>query len=59
MTKIKDWLKGKKTYIVCAVAIVTVALAWSEGNVSDGEALKAVFEAIFGITLRAGVAKVF
>lgn len=59
MTKIKDWLKGKKTYIVCVIAIVTVAIAWAEGNVTNGEAMEAVFKAIFGITLRAGVAKVF
>lgn len=59
MTKIKEWLKGKKTYIVCAIAIVTVAVAWAEGNITDGAALEALFEAVFGIALRAGVAKVF
>jgi hypothetical protein len=59
VTKIRDWLKGKKTYIVCAVGILTVAVAWAEGNVTDGEAVEAVFKAIFGITIRAGVSKMF
>ena len=58
MTKIKDWLKGKKTYIVCAIAILGVSIAWLDGDIAGGEAVKALFEAVFGITLRAGVAKV-
>lgn len=58
MSKIRDWLKGKKTYIVCAIAVLGVAIAWSEGSMADGDALKAVFEAIVGITIRAGIAKV-
>ena len=59
MTKIREWLKGKKTYLVCAVAILGVTVAWADGNMAAGDAIKALFEAIFGITLRAGVAKVF
>lgn len=58
MSKIKDWLKGKKTYIICAIAILGVAVAWSEGNLADGDAIKAIFEAVVGMTIRAGISKV-
>lgn len=58
MSKIKDWLKGKKTYIICAIAILGVAVAWSEGSLADGDAIKAIFEAVVGMTIRAGISKV-
>ncbi len=59
MSKIREWLKGKKTYLVCAVAIAGVAILWADGGVTNLEALEALVKALFGISLRAGIAKVF
>lgn len=54
----RNWLKGKKTYLICGGVIIGVALAWSEGDVSNVEALQAIFEAVVGMTIRAGISKV-
>lgn len=56
--KVRAWLKGKKTYLICAGAIIALAVAWSEGNVTDFEAISGLIKAIFGMSLRAGVAKI-
>lgn len=59
MTKIRDWLKGKKTYLVCIGAIIAVVLAWSDGDVTDFQAADGLVKAIFGMTIRAAIGKVF
>ena len=59
MSKIREWLKGKKTYLVCAAAIIGVVVVWADGDMTNLDAIEAIVKAVFGITLRAGVAKVF
>jgi len=55
--KIRDFLAGKKTYLVCVAAVVTAVVAWSEGALTVPQLVEAIFAAIAGITIRAGVAK--
>ena len=58
MQKIKDWLKGKKSYLVAVGAILGVVVAWSAGEMGDLAAIQAVVAAVMAMTLRAGIAKV-
>ena len=57
LKKIKDFISGYKTYIVCVTAIVGALVAWSEGAISTFELYQAILAAIAGITLRAGMKK--
>lgn len=57
LKKIKDFISGYKTYIVCGVAIISAVAAWSEGAISIVELYQAIIAAIAGITLRAGMKK--
>ena len=55
-----EWLEGKKTYIVAiATALFNLgcALGWWAVDNAYWSAINAVFASLFGITLRAGVAK--
>lgn len=49
-------LKGKKTYIVAALAVVTAVGAYLTGDISPMEAGQAVLTAILGATIRNGIA---
>lgn len=56
--EVKDWLAGKKTYLVGVAALIGVVVAWSTGEFTDFQALEAAFVAVQTIFLRAGIAKV-
>ena len=56
MSKMRDWLKGKKTYIAAAIGILGAMIAWSESEVDTVGLLAAVWAAIQAITIRAGIA---
>lgn len=58
MDKIKDVLSGKKTYLLAAASIIGIIVAWLNGSMDNVSALKALIEALFAMTLRAGVSKV-
>ena len=57
MQKVKGWLSGKKTYLVCAAAILAAVIAYSQDQVTLIQLIEAVLAAIGGMTLRAGVTK--
>jgi hypothetical protein len=60
MQTILEWLNGKKTYIVaiCAALFqVAVSLGWLDINSDIVAAIDAIFLALFGVALRAGVTK--
>ena len=50
-----EWLKGKKTYLVCVAGILAAVIGYLNGEISMAQAIEAIFIAIGGITLRAGV----
>ena len=60
MAGILEWLNGKKTYIIAIVGGVFQILV-SVGVIDPGaqwvSVLDAIFLALFGVALRAGVAK--
>lgn len=59
LSDIRVWLKGKKTYLVCIGAIIAVVVAWGDGDVTHYQAADGFVKAIFGMTIRAAIAKVF
>ena len=56
MSKMRDWLKGKKTYIAAAIGILGAMIAWSESEVDTVGLLAAVWAAIQASPSRAGIA---
>ena len=57
MGKIREWLNGKKTYLVAGAAVIGAVIAWATGAVDLVEAIKVILGAVLGTTIRAGVAK--
>lgn len=57
MNDIREWLSGKKTYIVCLMGIIAAIAAWSQGELDNAKTAEAIFAAIMAATLRAGVQK--
>jgi len=51
------WLKGRKCYLVCAVAILSAVLAYLSDAMTGTQMIEAIFAAITAATIRAGVAK--
>lgn len=51
-----EWLKGKKTYFVAALAIATTGIGWYYDGLSAAEAIVAVLTAIGGSTIRSAIA---
>ena len=57
MTKLRQWLKNRKTYIVVGAGLLTALAAWSAGGMTTLQFVSAVFAAIGGACLRAGIGK--
>jgi len=57
MTKFREWLKGKKSYLLGLAGVLTVAAAWASGELNLTEALAGLWAALQTIFLRAGIAK--
>lgn len=56
MSKLRDWLKGKKTYITAFAGVLGALIAWGDGQIDTVGLLAAVWAAITAITVRAGIA---
>ena len=57
MQKIKDFLKGKKTYLAAASGILLAAVSFSEDALTLVQVIEVIFAAVLACTVRAGVAK--
>jgi hypothetical protein len=55
LTKIRAFLQGKKTYIMAAVGLAGVVMAWAEGQISGTAALASAWGAFQTCFIRAGV----
>ena len=55
MSEIRDFFRGKKTYLVALAAIAAAILGWSQSEMELPELAQAIVAAILAITLRAGV----
>lgn len=50
-----DYLKGKKTYIVAAIAVLTALAGYLAGDLTIPQAGQAILTAVLGATLRHGI----
>lgn len=55
--KLKDWLSGKKTYLVMISGIISALIAWINGAIDTMKFVELLFAAIATMTVRAGVTK--
>jgi hypothetical protein len=56
MNRVRDWLKGKKTYITAAIGLAGAVVAWADGDINGMALLAAVWAAAQSCFIRAGVA---
>lgn len=57
LTKIRAAIRGKKTYILGCIAVVTAIMTWATGEITGVQCATAVFVALQTMCLRAGVSK--
>lgn len=55
LAKVRTFLQGKKTYLLCAQAIIGAIVGWQAGVITEVEAIKMIWEALTISTVRAGV----
>ena len=53
----QKWLSGKKTYLIALAAVVTAVTMFAQGDATMGQMISAIFVAVGGMTMRAGVEK--
>jgi hypothetical protein len=57
VNKIREWLKGKKTYIAAAIGLLGAVVAWADGDINGTALLAALWAAAQTCFLRAGMDK--
>lgn len=57
LSKFLFFLQGKKTYLICASAIITALIAYANGQLGIVGLIQAIFAALGAASLRAGIAK--
>ena len=57
LAKIRAAIRGKKTYLLGAAAIITTAVAWAAGEITSVQAATALFLEFQTIFIRAGIKK--
>ena len=55
IAKLRGILIGKKTYVLALGAIIGTIVAWTQGQVTDIEAVQQIWAALVATTIRAGV----
>jgi len=55
MNKIREWLRGKKSYMMAVVGVAVALVAWSENEISGTGLLAALWAAIQTCFIRAGI----
>ena len=55
MEKIKNWAKGKKTYVLGGVAIIGAIASFLVGDIELTQAAELIWTGLVAMTLRAGV----
>jgi hypothetical protein len=56
MKTIRDFLKGKKTYITAAIGLLGAVAAWADGQIELPGLLAALWAAAAACFIRAGIA---
>ena len=55
MTKVREFLKGKKAYITAAIGLLGAVAAWADGQIDGVAMLAAVWAAAQACFIRAGI----
>jgi len=55
--KILEWLRGKKTYVICASAILGAIAAYVSNEIMLKEMIVAIVGALIAASTRAGITK--
>ena len=56
MNKVRDFLKGKKAYIMAAIGLLGAVAAWADGQIDGVAMLAAIWAAAQACFIRAGIA---
>jgi len=56
MTKVREFLKGKKAYIMAAIGLLGAVAAWADGQIDGVAMLAAIWAAAQACFIRAGIA---
>jgi hypothetical protein len=56
MTKIREFLRGKKTYLTAGIGLLGALAAWSDGQITNISLAAALWAAVQTCFIRAGVA---
>ena len=56
MNKVREFLKGKKTYIMAAIGLLGAVVAWADGTINGTALIAAAWAAAQSCFIRAGVA---
>ena len=57
LKKIREAIKGKKSYLLATATIIVTVVAWASGEITDTQGIAAVVVAVQSMFLRAGIAK--
>ena len=55
MNRIRDFLKGKKTYITAAIGLLGAVAAWADGQIDGYSLAAAIWAAVQTCFIRAGI----
>ena len=55
MNKLREFLKGKKTYITAAIGLLGAVVAWADGQIDGVALLAAIWAAAQACFIRAGI----
>ncbi|MFA6133397.1 MAG: hypothetical protein WC869_05195 [Phycisphaerae bacterium] len=55
MDRVKNFLKGKKSYITAAIGLAGAVLAWADGQIDNVALLAALWAALQACFIRAGL----
>ena len=56
MSKVREFLKGKKAYITAAIGLLGAVAAWADGQIDTVAMLAAIWAASQACFIRAGIA---
>lgn len=56
MNKLREFLKGKKTYLTAAIGLLGAVIAWADGDINAVALAGAIWAAVQTCFIRAGVA---
>jgi len=55
MNKVREFLRGRKSYIMAAIGLAAAVVAWSENEISGTGLLAAAWAAVQACFIRAGI----